>query len=352
MAARWKWLDPARMARGVRWRWQAWRGRFNSLPKPATGSSFQRAVLESYGVTDVTALNGPERMWAEFRLTAVERGSAAVALLGGPTAMRGKRVLDVGCAYAGFLVAARQAGARRVVGIDVDAELLDLGRLLLADHSVEARLELADLTDPGAPGLLGEFDVVFCNDVLEHVLDMEQAAINLAHLLAPRGRLFLEIPNGQAARYLQSDGHYQLPGITLLDHADAKRWFRATHHDQYPYRTYFYAPLEYYISLFSRAGLHLRLLNPPVADASLTEPLAARWDEAIATLRALTATPEQPTELVTSIQKRAEEADLGFRRLLETARSSPTPEERAVAQTTLLTRYGLESFLLEGRKPV
>jgi hypothetical protein len=26
------------------------------------------------------------------------------------------------------------------------------------------------------------------------------------------------------------------------------------------------------------------------------------------------------------------------------------PEERAVAQTTLLTNYGLESFLLEGRK--
>jgi 2-polyprenyl-3-methyl-5-hydroxy-6-metoxy-1,4-benzoquinol methylase len=353
MAARSKWLDPVRMARGIHWRWQAWRMRNRIAPRPApiVGTSFRDAVLRSFGVTDVTQLEGKERMWAEFRLSAVERGQAAVSLLGGPVAIRGKRVLDVGCAYAGFLIAARQAGAREMVGVDIDPELLASAGLLLSDHSVSARLEIADLTDPHLPDLLGTFDIVFCNDVLEHVLDLEQAATNLEQLLTVRGRLFLEIPNGQAARYLQSDGHYRLPGITLLDHADAERWFRATHHDQYPYRTYFYAPLDYYVSLFSRAGLHLRLLNPPVAGESITEALATRWDEAIATLRTLTPTPEQPADLVASIRQRAEETDLRFRRLLQTARSSPIPEERAVAQTTLLTEHGLDSFLLEGRKP-
>jgi 2-polyprenyl-3-methyl-5-hydroxy-6-metoxy-1,4-benzoquinol methylase len=266
-------------------------------------------------VSDVTQLQGPERMWAEFRLSAVERGAAAVSLLGGPIGLRGLRVLDVGCAYAGFLIAARRAGAREVVGIDVDPELLALGRLLLSDHSVGARLELADLTDPGVPGQLGEFDVVFCNDVLEHVRDLELAATNLERLLAPRGRLFLEIPNGQAARYVLSDGHYQLPGITLLDHAEAERWFRATLRDRYPYRTFFYASLEYYLTLFSRTGLHLRLLNGPTADAALTEALATRWDEAVTRLRGLTGDQiERPAEVVASIKKRAEQADGRFQR--------------------------------------
>jgi hypothetical protein len=36
--------------------------------------------------------------------------------------------------------------------------------------------------------------------------------------------------------------------------------------------------------------------------------------------------------------------------MLATATTSPVPEERSLAATVLRTTFGLESFLLEGRK--
>lgn len=359
MPGRSKWLDAGRIVHGLRWRTQALRARLAqrarlALPTAAPapqGDSFQKAVLSSYEVEDIGQLNPTRQMWAEFTLTSVERGWRAIETLGGAGGFRGKRVLDVGSAYGGFLVAAAHAGATELVGIDVDSKLLDLARLLLADHHVEARLEVADITDTTLPSRLGTFDIVFCNDVLEHVRDLDGTARNLAGLLKPKGRLFLEIPNGLAIQYIESDGHYKLPGITLLDHADAERWFRAFYEDRYPYGTYFYAPVDYYLALFSRNGIPLRLLNTPSADRESVAVLATRWDKTRRRLKALgDEFPDKPRNLITEIAKRVEEVDVRFGRLLATATGSPVPEERDLAATVLRTTFGLDAFLLEGRK--
>ncbi len=355
MPGRSKWLDPARIAHGLKWRSDALRARLGP-PVPtgapvAQGNSFQSMVLSSYEVEDIVDLDPTRQMWAEFTLTSAERGWRAVEMLGGPRSFRGKRVLDVGAAYGGFLVAAAHAGAKALVGVDVDSKLLDLARLLLADHEVGARLEVADITDTTLPDRLGTFDIVFCNDVLEHVQDLDSTARNLAGLLKPKGRLFLEIPNGLAITYIESDGHYKLPGITLLDHAEAERWFRAFYEDQYGYNTYFYAPVDYYLALFSRTGVTLRLLNAPSADQEAVALLAQRWDKTRLRLQALRDEfPDKPQDLIGDIAGRADEVGQRFGRLLATATGSPIPEERDLAATVLKTTFGLEAFLLEGRK--
>ena len=355
MPGRSKWLDPARIAHGLRWRFDGLRARLGP-PVPtkapvAQGSSFQTTVLASYEVEDIVDLDPTRRMWAEFTLTSAERGWRAIELLGGPRGFRNKRVLDVGSAYGGFLVAAAHAGADDLVGIDVDPKLLDLARLLLADHEVKARLEIADITDATLPDRLGTFDIVFCNDVLEHVQDLDASADHLARLLKPKGRLFLEIPNGMALSYIESDGHYKLPGITLLDHAEAEQWFQAFYGDQYPYNTYFYAPVDYYLALFSRNLIPLRLLNTPSGDQESVNVLATKWGETQRRLLQLRDEfPDKPQELIVAIGKRAEEVGIRFGRLLATATESSTPEERSLAATVLRTTFGLESFLLEGQK--
>ncbi len=355
MSGRSKWLDPARIARGLAWRTQALRARLApplpTDPPVARGDSFKTAVLSSHEVDDVEHLDPTRRMWAEFALTSAERGWRAVEMLGGPAGFRGMRVLDVGSAQGGFLVAASHAGAREMVGIDIDPKLLDLSRLLLADHQTEARLEVADITDPTLPARLGGFDIVFCNDVLEHVKDLDGAARNLSALLKPNGRLFLEIPNGLAINYIESDGHYKLPGITLLDHADAERWFRSFYQDQYPYNTFFYAPVDYYLSLFSRTGIPLRLLNTPSADQESVTALATHWIETRRRLGALVNEfPDKPQDLIAKIGARADEVGARFGRLLATATNSSAPQERDLAATVLRTNFGLDAFLLEGRK--
>jgi 2-polyprenyl-3-methyl-5-hydroxy-6-metoxy-1,4-benzoquinol methylase len=317
----------------------------------AQGNSFQTSVLATYEVEDIVDLDPTRRMWAEFTLTSAERGWRAIEMLGGPAGFRGKRVLDVGAAYGGFLVAASHAGANDLVGVDVDSRLLDLARLLLSDHKVEARLEIADLTDTTLPDRLGTFDIVFCNDVLEHVRDLETTAHNLTRLLRPRGRLFLEIPNGMALRYIESDGHYKLPGITLLDHAEAEQWFRSFYEDRYPYNTYFYAPLDYYVALFSRHGIPLRLLNSPSGDQESVEVLAQQWEAVHRHVKGLgDEFPDKPRDLIAEIGRRADDVGIRLGRLLHTATASPFPEEKSVAATVIRTTFGLESFLLEGLK--
>jgi SAM-dependent methyltransferase len=289
-------------------------------------------------------------MWADFTLTSVERGWRAVETLG-VGSFRGKRVLDVGSAYGGFLIAAKHAGAQDLVGIDIDPKLLDLARLLLVDHNIEARLEVGDITDDELPTRLGTFDIIFCNDVLEHVVDLDGTARNLSLLLKPGGKLFLEIPNGWAIQYIESDGHYKLPGITLLDHTDAERWFRAFYDDQYPYRTYFYAPVEYYLSLFSRHEIPLRLLNTPSADPEAVANLSSKWSEVMTRLAALSDEfPQRPPDLIAQISERAREVDARIGRLVATATTSPIPAERSLAATVLRTTFGLDSFLLEGHR--
>ena len=356
MPGRSKWLDPARMAQGVKWRTEAFMAKRRppdptSPPTPQT-KAFETAVLDSFGVKEITQLDATSKMWAEFTLTSVERGWEAVERMGGPKAFRGRRVLDVGCAYGGFLVAAGHAGARELVGVDIDQKLLDLAGLLLSDHRATADLTIADITNPETPERLGIFDVVFCNDVLEHVVELDEAARNLARLVKPGGRLFLEIPNGLAIRYIDSDGHYKLPGITLLDHNDAERWFRSFYQDKYPYRTFFYAPLDYYLTLFSRQQLPLRLLNAPNPDSKAVSDLVQSWAETLRRLQTLDREfPEKPADLIEQIRIRSSEADTRIQRLLTTATTSPISEERGVAETVLRTTFGLESFLLEGRMP-
>jgi hypothetical protein len=154
-----------------------------------------------------------------------------------------------------------------------------------------------------------------------------------------------------ALRYIESDGHYKLPGITLLDHTEAERWFRAFFESDYPYNTYFYAPVDYYLALFSRNRLPLRLLNTPTADRESVDALANQWETTHGRLKGLGEEfSDKPQDLAAEIGRRAEDVNTRFRRLLATATASPIPEERSLAATVLRTTFGLESFLLEGRK--
>ncbi len=291
-------------------------------------------------------------MWADFTLTAVDRGFHAVNALGGQLAFKGKRVLDVGCGYGGFLVAAVRAGAREAVGVDSNPKVLELAPMLLADYETEARLELADLIDPALPGVLGAFDLIICNDVLEHVKNVQVAVQNLVEMLAPGGRVFLEIPNGNAIKYVRSDGHYKIPGITLLDFDEARRWHRAFFPDATTYDTFFYGTVDYYLATFSRMGVLLRMLEVPHGDPGSIERLAGD-------LKALeaeshnwpTAFAGKPTEIMAIIQERLGSylAEINLR--LNRYRRLTDPAERELVGTSLRVSYEVGNWLFEGHRP-
>lgn len=103
-----------------------------------------------------------------------------------------KRALDVGCSSGGFAATVKKERGAEVWGVETHHASAETARNVL-DKVIE---------EPFAPGMdLPEkyFDCISFNDVLEHLLDPEQALIYAATLLAPEGVIIASIPN---IRYL------------------------------------------------------------------------------------------------------------------------------------------------------
>jgi 2-polyprenyl-3-methyl-5-hydroxy-6-metoxy-1,4-benzoquinol methylase len=222
--------------------------------------TFRAALLKSQEGMDID----PElkKLYSSFALSTVERGKHITSMVAPHIAIAGKRYLDVGCAYGGFLVTFHAAGAREVVGIDYAPDLLSYAHALVRDYAIPARVEQASILDPSLPTRLGKFDIITCNDVIEHVGDPKVALQNLAGLLSPTGLLCMEIPNRFAATFVRRDGHFYKFGLTSLPKKLAdQRFNRETGgvHDVT------YKSLDYYTNILTRAGLEVTVLSKPEA---------------------------------------------------------------------------------------
>jgi 2-polyprenyl-3-methyl-5-hydroxy-6-metoxy-1,4-benzoquinol methylase len=201
-------------------------------------------------------------LYFEYAVTANERGRGLADRLARHVALSGRRwrrprVLDVGCAYGGPLVAFAERGAR-VTGIDVNERLLALAQVNLREHGLDAHLIHGDAT-AAHPSFRGAFDVVVANDVVEHVPRLETFLRNVASWLTPQGAVYLEIPNGACPEFVLRDGHHRLFGITLLDFESARDYYaRRVSYGEYD--TYNYLDFDGYSRLFEACGLSLTLL--------------------------------------------------------------------------------------------
>lgn len=100
-----------------------------------------------------------------------------------------ERVLELGCAEGGFLAAVKQRTGAEVWGIELNdkaAETARAGvdRILIGDANERIR-ELPDR----------HFDLIICNDVLEHLVDPQAILIQLRPKLVSNGVLVASIPN-------------------------------------------------------------------------------------------------------------------------------------------------------------
>jgi 2-polyprenyl-3-methyl-5-hydroxy-6-metoxy-1,4-benzoquinol methylase len=98
--------------------------------------------------------------------------------------------LDIGCGAGNVGAALRDAGATRVVGIEVVGEQAQAARTLL-DHVIAAPVEQAlDQLDE-------RFDTILCLDVLEHLVDPSAVLRRLREVAMPGARLVISIPNAR-----------------------------------------------------------------------------------------------------------------------------------------------------------
>lgn len=114
-------------------------------------------------------------------------------------ALRGAKVLDVGCG-GGLLSEALAASGADVTGIDLAPALLDVARLHLHESGLkvdyrQTSVEALAAERPGA------FAAVTCMEMLEHVPDSAAVAAACAQLLEPGGRLFVSTLNRTPAAF-------------------------------------------------------------------------------------------------------------------------------------------------------
>ena len=102
---------------------------------------------------------------------------------------KGKRIADVGTGTGYLLRALHQAEPdSQLFGFDTFGEMLDLGRML-CPGAIFSTTSLYKLSD--------DFELVFCTETLEHLVEPHVALKALAHRLTPGGTLVLTVPDGR-----------------------------------------------------------------------------------------------------------------------------------------------------------
>lgn len=129
---------------------------------------------------------GPEAVDLEARLAAL-LWRQRILLRRYPPA--GLRVLDFGCMDGVFTIALERAGAR-AVGFDVSPAAIA--------QAVRFRGAAAGPQFSTTPPVEAGFDLVFCNEVIEHIDDDRAFAGSLIQFLRPGGRLVGTTPVGRS----------------------------------------------------------------------------------------------------------------------------------------------------------
>ncbi len=114
--------------------------------------------------------------------------------------LKGKKVLDIGCG-GGILSEAMATAGGEVTGIDMAEMSLDVARMHLHETGLQVDYHLATAEQFCAQHA-GQFDVITCMEMLEHVPDPTSIMNAAARALKDNGRLLVSTLNRNAKSFL------------------------------------------------------------------------------------------------------------------------------------------------------
>jgi 2-polyprenyl-6-hydroxyphenyl methylase / 3-demethylubiquinone-9 3-methyltransferase len=148
----------------------------------------------------------------------------------------GRQILDVGCG-GGLLAEAMARKGAKVTGIDLADDLLQVAVLHALEAGVEVNYELA-AAEQHATTHAGEYEIVTCMEMLEHVPDPAAVVHALARLVRPGGHLFVSTLNRTLRAYAMAviGAEYVLRLLPAGTHtyekfirpSELREWGRAT----------------------------------------------------------------------------------------------------------------------------
>jgi SAM-dependent methyltransferase len=178
-----------------------------------------RAPQLEYSIKQSAMLDEAKRRRKAAKLIAVLRHFLGRDGDDDATAFAGLVVADVGCS-AGFIAdELASAGARHVLGVDIDVP-----GLRAAHDRFGERVGFVCADGERLPFGDGSIDVLVFNHIYEHVVDPDAVVAELHRVLAPGGALYLGLGN----TYGIVEPHYKLPFLSYLPYGLADRYVRAT----------------------------------------------------------------------------------------------------------------------------
>jgi 2-polyprenyl-6-hydroxyphenyl methylase/3-demethylubiquinone-9 3-methyltransferase len=173
--------------------------------------------------------------------------------------IKGKRVVDVGCG-GGILAESMARRGANVLGIDLADKPLKVAQL----HAMEAGVANLDYRSVAVETLAaeqaGQFDVVTCMEMMEHVPDPSSVVQACANLVKPGGWVFFSTINRNPKSFLFAivGAEYVLKLLPKGTHeygrfirpAELARWIREAHLDLAQFKGMEYNPLtgRYWLS--------------------------------------------------------------------------------------------------------
>lgn len=115
-------------------------------------------------------------------------GDAEVARIVAPINLRGSCLLDVGCGMGGAAITlARDHGADKVIGIDIDAGLLERAGELVEAAGLGDRVEVIQVEPGPLPFVSASFDIVYFTAVSCHIENLTPFLQEIRRVLRPGG---------------------------------------------------------------------------------------------------------------------------------------------------------------------
>ena len=129
-----------------------------------------------------------EMVWGTGYMSA--GGNPEVARIVSGLDLSEMQVLDLGCGLGGASIAmARNLGARRIIGVDVDAGVLQRAGQLVAEAGVGDQVKLQRSVPGPLPFDANSFDLVYVNAVSCHMQNLRGFLVDIRRILRPDGHL-------------------------------------------------------------------------------------------------------------------------------------------------------------------
>lgn len=248
---------------------------------------FLRHMLSKHG-------NNPQfDLYMESELGSLKRSRAFIKFLSrefnNDNLFAGKKCLDIGASSGNSLIAFVENGAVQAAGIELCEGRFQTASVNIGGCSSAVRRKIKmfreDIQNEEV-ARLGCFDIIFCNDVLEHVENPLSAVRQICRLLSsnPEAFAYVNLRNYSHPQNILHEPHYDLPGMVLLPHDRAQEYYMACNKDNLlKYEVYHWMSFYDYERLFNSFGKACRFhgaLKPDISGVDYIENEAEKIPQA------------------------------------------------------------------------